>query len=258
MSARLHHIPARGDTVWLQLANRYFPVHSSSSSRLSWWIFPLGKGCGTRLRRVSANENMRRSTCSKMTRCHFNQRFRIIIISRRSFSMQVFSMKVSGAGFGLYGGSLNILFSVWRFFSAEFFMILEILAVVLLIFTSLFLFMKLKARLLLLSTGLTSQESPVYWGGQEQSSTLFPGPPVPVLVASSRPTSPRLSRWLCVKYKARILRPDRPARTIISSSLDTGLLVPAWRQFPCRRQRSYWGTNSKKYVFFLLVHFSFI
>lgn len=42
----------------------------------------------------------------------------------------------------------------------------------------------------------TSQESPVYWGGQEHCSTVFPGPPVPSRVVSSRPTSPKLSRWL--------------------------------------------------------------
>lgn len=78
----------------------------------------------------------------------------------------------------------------------------------------------------------TSQESPEYWGGQKQSSTVFPGLPVPEFVASSRPTSPNISRWLWAKYRARIRSPTRPAKTIISSSLDTGLLVPAWRQFP--------------------------
>lgn len=83
---------------------------------------------------------------------------------------------------------------------------------------------------------LTSQESPVYWGGQEQRSTVYAGPPVPVVVASSKPTSPRLSRWLWVKYRARILRPIRSDRTLISSSLETGPLVMAWRQFPCNLQ----------------------
>lgn len=82
----------------------------------------------------------------------------------------------------------------------------------------------------------TSQESPVYWGGQEHCSTLFPGPPVPCWLVSSRPTSPRLSRWVWVKYRAWILSPTKSARTIISSSLETGLLLIAWRQFPCRSQ----------------------
>lgn len=91
---------------------------------------------------------------------------------------------------------------------------------------------------------LTSQESPVYWGGQEQRSTVKAGPPVPVLLASSRPTSPRLSRWLWVKYKARILRPTMPDRTLISSSLETGLLVMAWRQFPCKLQTGYLLTHT--------------
>lgn len=95
---------------------------------------------------------------------------------------------------------------------------------------------------------LTSHESPVYWGGQEQCSTVYAGPPVPVLVASSRPTSPRLSRWLWVKYRARILRPTRSDRTLISSSLETGLLVMAWRQFPCKLQtgKSLTQTGKKK------------
>lgn len=93
---------------------------------------------------------------------------------------------------------------------------------------------------------LTSQESPVYWRGQEQSSTVYAGPPVPVLLASSRPTSPRMSRWLWVKYNARILRPTRPDRTLISSSLETGLLVMAWRQFPCKLQTGYFLTHTGK------------
>ena len=83
---------------------------------------------------------------------------------------------------------------------------------------------------------LTSQEFPVYWGGQEHCSTVFPGPPVPSGLISSRPTSPRLSRWVWVKYRAWILSPTKSARTIISSSLETGLLLIAWRQFPCRSQ----------------------
>lgn len=82
---------------------------------------------------------------------------------------------------------------------------------------------------------LTSQESPVYSVGQEHTSTVFAGPPVPDSVASSRPTSPKLSRWVWVKYRALILKPTRPAKTIMSSCLETGLLVPAWRQFPCKQ-----------------------
>lgn len=85
---------------------------------------------------------------------------------------------------------------------------------------------------------LTSQESPVYWEGQEQSSTVFAGLPVPEFVASSRPTSPKLSLWVWVKYRAWILKPTRPAKTIMSSSLDTGLLVPAWCQFPCKQKKA--------------------
>lgn len=91
----------------------------------------------------------------------------------------------------------------------------------------------------LMAFKLTSQESPVYWEGQEHFSTKLLGPPVPEVVAPSRPTSPKLSLWLWVKYKARILRPTRPAKTIISSSLETGLLLIACRQFPCKQHKVY-------------------
>lgn len=99
----------------------------------------------------------------------------------------------------------------------------------------------------------TSQESPVYWGGQEHCSTVFPGPPVPSRLVSSRPTSPMPSRWVWVKYRAWILSPTKSARAIISSSLETGLLLIAWRQFPCRSELctsdlTWWACRWKRWA----------
>lgn len=99
----------------------------------------------------------------------------------------------------------------------------------------------------------TSQESPVYWGGQEHCSTVFAGPPVPSRLVSSRPTSPMPSRCVWVKYRAWILSPTKSARAIISSSLETGLLLIAWRQFPCRSELctsdlTWWACRWKRWV----------